>query len=97
MSDAELGQDKEDFPNKSDEDWQRELSPQQYRILRQKGTEAPFTGKYWNEHAAGVYRCAMRCAGPTRCWCCAGGNAAGQASSRFLRCAPAATARWWPA
>ena len=43
---------------KSDADWRRELTPQQYRVLREKGTEPPFTGKYWNEHADGVYRCA---------------------------------------
>ena len=34
------------------------LTPEQYRILREKGTEAAFTGKYWNNKAEGVYRCA---------------------------------------
>lgn len=43
---------------KSEEEWKRELGPEQYRILREKGTERPFTGVYWNEHADGVYRCA---------------------------------------
>jgi peptide-methionine (R)-S-oxide reductase len=43
---------------KSDEEWRRELSSDQYRILREKGTEPAFTGRYWNEHGRGTYRCA---------------------------------------
>ena len=43
---------------KSDAEWRKVLSPEQYRVLRKKGTETAFTGKYWNEHGAGVYRCA---------------------------------------
>lgn len=43
---------------KSEADWKRELSPEQYRILRQKGTERPFTGEYNAEKRPGVYRCA---------------------------------------
>ena len=43
---------------KTDDEWRRELTPDQYRIMRQKGTEPPFTGEYVNEKTAGVYRCA---------------------------------------
>ncbi|MGH7447606.1 MAG: peptide-methionine (R)-S-oxide reductase MsrB [Longimicrobiales bacterium] len=43
---------------KTDEEWRSELTPEQYRIMREKGTEAPFTGEYNNEKKAGVYRCA---------------------------------------
>lgn len=43
---------------KSEAEWQRELSPEQYQILRRKGTERAFTGRYWNHHDQGMYRCA---------------------------------------
>lgn len=43
---------------KSDEEWRKELTPEQYRVLRKHGTERAFTGKLWNNHEAGVYRCA---------------------------------------
>ncbi|HUX11932.1 MAG TPA: peptide-methionine (R)-S-oxide reductase MsrB [Spirochaetia bacterium] len=36
-------------------EWKTRLSPEQYNILREQGTEAPFTGKYWNNHAEGTY------------------------------------------
>jgi peptide-methionine (R)-S-oxide reductase len=42
---------------KSEEEWKKELSPEEYNITRQKGTERAFTGKYWNNHEKGVYRC----------------------------------------
>ncbi len=47
--------------NKTDREWQRELSPEEFRITRQKGTEPAFTGKYWNTKQDGVYVC--RCCG----------------------------------
>jgi peptide-methionine (R)-S-oxide reductase len=43
---------------KSDADWRAELSPEQYRVLRHKGTERAFSGDLWDEHRPGVYRCA---------------------------------------
>ena len=47
--------------NKTDREWQRELSPEEYRITRQKGTEPAFTGQYWNSKQQGIYVC--RCCG----------------------------------
>jgi peptide-methionine (R)-S-oxide reductase len=44
--------------NKTEEEWRRELTPEQYHILREKGTERPFTGKYADSHANGMYLCA---------------------------------------
>jgi peptide-methionine (R)-S-oxide reductase len=44
--------------NKTDAEWKAELSPEQYEIMRKKGTERAFTGKYWDCHDTGLYRCA---------------------------------------
>jgi peptide-methionine (R)-S-oxide reductase len=43
---------------KTEEEWKKVLSPQQYEVLRQKGTEAPFSGKYYLHKEKGVYVCA---------------------------------------
>jgi peptide-methionine (R)-S-oxide reductase len=43
---------------KSDLEWQKKLSPEQYHIMREKGTEAPFKGKYVNSKEKGIYSCA---------------------------------------
>jgi peptide-methionine (R)-S-oxide reductase len=43
---------------KTEAEWKKELTPEQYRVLREKGTEPAFTGAYWDNHANGEYRCA---------------------------------------
>ena len=42
---------------KTDADWQKELSPEEYEVARCKGTERAFTGRYWDNHDAGMYKC----------------------------------------
>jgi len=42
---------------KTEEEWRKQLTPEQYNVARQKGTEPAFTGKYWDNHDDGTYRC----------------------------------------
>ncbi|HEX3328039.1 MAG TPA: peptide-methionine (R)-S-oxide reductase MsrB [Actinomycetota bacterium] len=42
---------------KSEEEWRQQLTPEQYEVLRRKGTERPFTGKYVHSKEDGIYRC----------------------------------------
>ena len=42
---------------KTEEEWKRELSAEQYQVCRMKATESPFTGKYYNSKQSGMYRC----------------------------------------
>ncbi len=63
MSDARHTDATEEQLVKSDEEWRKELSPMQYEVTRCGGTERAFTGKYWNHHADGMYKCAC-CGAP---------------------------------
>ena len=42
---------------KSEEEWRKQLTPEQYAVAREKGTERAFTGKYYDNHEKGMYRC----------------------------------------
>jgi len=47
-----------DKVKKTDAEWRKELTPAQYHIMREKGTEPAFTGQYWDDHTPGTYVCA---------------------------------------
>jgi peptide-methionine (R)-S-oxide reductase len=47
-----------DRVSKSDEEWRKQLTPEQYRVMREKGTERAFTGAYWDAHQRATYVCA---------------------------------------
>ena len=63
MADDSAIDEKVEKVEKTDEEWRSALTPEQYRILREKGTERAFTGKFWNHHGTGTYVCAA-CGNP---------------------------------
>jgi peptide-methionine (R)-S-oxide reductase len=54
-----MSQESEDAATvqKTDDEWRKQLTPEQFHVTRQKGTERAFTGEFWNEHRAGAYKC----------------------------------------
>jgi len=42
---------------RTDDEWQKQLTPEQYRVTRKHGTERAFSGQYWNNHESGTYYC----------------------------------------
>jgi peptide-methionine (R)-S-oxide reductase len=46
-----------DKVSKTPEEWRKQLTPEQYHVARERGTERAFTGKYWDTHTQGTYKC----------------------------------------
>lgn len=59
LSGCERRIEKEDMKvTRSEEEWRKVLTPQQYCVMREAGTERPFANRYWDHHEAGIYYCA---------------------------------------
>jgi peptide-methionine (R)-S-oxide reductase len=54
---SEMDAKTKDKVEKSDAEWRQKLTPEQYKVTRQHGTERAFTGKYWDNHEQGMYTC----------------------------------------
>jgi len=58
MNDQKTPGNSNEKVTKTDEEWKKELTPEQFRVLRQHGTESAYSGIYWDNHETGVYVCA---------------------------------------